>query len=103
MFYQGFLVFYSSVSDEMVEIGKLIDNASMTGSQETPVHDGWEVVIKRSQLIVWRRHMGQHNLYEYKGIVNSTFEFVYVNTKTTIDANVKNALFVVFKMPRHTL
>ncbi|XP_025093866.1 stAR-related lipid transfer protein 7, mitochondrial-like [Pomacea canaliculata] len=76
-----------SVSDEMVEIGKLIDNASMTGSQETPVHDGWEVVIKRSQLIVWRRHMGQHNLYEYKvyGTFNDISATAFYTTQLDLD------------------
>lgn len=72
---------------EMEAMERLVDHAKQTSACKTSAPEGWEIVIDRAHLKVWRRHMGVHNLYEYRvyGTFNDISATAFYNTQMDLE------------------
>ncbi|KAL8601270.1 hypothetical protein ACOMHN_003214 [Nucella lapillus] len=51
---------------EMAAMEHLVEHAIKAHKKHTPAPDGWEIIIDRQHLKVWRRFMTEYHLYEYR-------------------------------------
>ncbi|KAK7108966.1 hypothetical protein V1264_013096 [Littorina saxatilis] len=55
-----------SALSEMEEMERLVEHASKSKAKHAAAPEGWELVIDRQHLKVWRRFMEDYNLFEYR-------------------------------------
>lgn len=55
--------------DEMATMERLVDHhhSKHGKAKPTAAPEGWEIVIDRPHLKVWRRFMKEYDLFEYRG------------------------------------
>lgn len=68
---------------EMEDMDRLVTHAQKTNTACAPCPDGWDMVIDRPHLKVWRRYMSQYNLFEYRvyGTFTDITPMAFYNTQ----------------------